>query len=503
MKAVSHSRNSLYSLLAWLLPLGLTFFATPFIVRRLGDAEYGLYALVSGIVAYSFSFGVGRAVAKYVAEYDATGEREKISQVIASTFYLCVAVGTIGVAVLCLAARWLVINALQVAPDVQHDVIFAFYLSSVCIWFLMVGQVFSAVLQAIHRFDIYSLITFASNALLVVGNILIVWLGYGFVELLVWNAVSIAATTVCYYVFSKRLLPAITFKFVFDREMFFACARYGLNVTIYQICGNVMLQFERGWITRVLGEENLTHYVVPMNIAIYVHAFIWSLTLNILPLTSNLFALRETEKLKTIYQQATKLIFALIVFFCVAQAVGAESLLTNWMGADFAKFSTEVFVLQLIIFGLVAASIISWLFIEGFGLPSYNVVNSICWMLITIPLMILLTEKYGIKGTAISRLIGFMTIPPAILIIEKRIFGKVFWVFWSKLLLTTALAAAAAGFAEYLILSKAAISWINLFAAAAVFALVYGLILLFAGYFNKEEKDWLTSFVRNKLKRIF
>lgn len=502
MKAVSHSRNSLYSLLSWLLPLGLTFFATPFIVHRLGNTEYGLYALVSGIIAYSFSFGVGRAVAKYVAEYDATGEKEKISQVIASTFYLCVAVGTLGVVVLCLAARWLVVNALQVAPDVQHDVIFAFYLSSVCIWFLMVGQVFSAVLQAIHRFDIYSLITFASNALLVIGNVLIVWSGYGFVELIIWNVISIALTTFFYYLFAKRILPEITFRFNFDREMFFACARYGLNVTVYQICGNVMLQFERGWITRVLGEENLTHYVVPMNIAIYVHAFIWSLTLNILPLTSNLFALREIEKLKTIYQQATKLVFALIVFFCAAQAIGAESLLTNWMGADFAAHSAEVFVLQLVIFGLVAASIISWLFIEGFGLPSYNVVNSICWMVITIPLMIWLTEPFGIKGAALSRLVGFMTIPPAILIIEKRIFGQFFWVFWAKVLLVSGFAAAAAGCVEYYILKNLATGWISLIFAVAVFAAVYGLILTFAGYFNKQEKDWVVNFVKNKLKKL-
>ncbi len=501
MKPISHSRNSLYSLLAWLLPLGLTFFATPFIVRRLGNAEYGLYALVSGFVAYSFTFGVGRAVAKYVAEYDSTDEKEKISQVIASTFYLCAAIGTIGVIVICLAAHWLVVNALQVAPERQADVIFAFYLSTICIWFLMVGQVYSSVLQAIHRFDIYSLITFASNALLVAGNILIVWLGYGFVALIAWNAVLIAATTIFYYIYSKKLLPDITFRFNFDRATFWMCAGYGLNVTAYQIFGNILLQFERAWITRVLGEDNLTHYVVPMNIAIYIHAFIWSVTLNILPLTSNLFALGEKEKLKEIYRRATKIVFAIIVFFCVGQAISAESLLTNWFDAEFAKLSATVFVWQLITFGLIAATIISWLFIEGFGAPIYNVVNVFCWMSLGITGMIVLTESYGIEGAAVGRLLGLITVPAIILLIEKKIFGEIFWRFWLKILLISGSAAALAGTAEYFALRNLSVSWINLFTAGVIFAIVYGMTLMFAGYFNREEKDWLANFVKNKINR--
>ena len=58
----------------WFLPLGLSFFATPIIVKALGDEDYGIYALVLGFIGYSFNFGIGRAITKYIAEYRASGE---------------------------------------------------------------------------------------------------------------------------------------------------------------------------------------------------------------------------------------------------------------------------------------------------------------------------------------------------------------------------------------------------------------------------------------------
>ena len=58
-------RNVIYGSLTWVLPVGLSFVATPIIVRSLGNNDYGLYALVLGFISYSFTFSLGRAVTKY------------------------------------------------------------------------------------------------------------------------------------------------------------------------------------------------------------------------------------------------------------------------------------------------------------------------------------------------------------------------------------------------------------------------------------------------------
>lgn len=72
-----------------------TLLLTPFIIRTLGQAEYGVYKLVVAINAYLLllDLGVGNAIIRYIAKYRAEGEKEKEKQfiAIATIFYLLIA----------------------------------------------------------------------------------------------------------------------------------------------------------------------------------------------------------------------------------------------------------------------------------------------------------------------------------------------------------------------------------------------------------------------------
>lgn len=73
-----------------------TLLLTPFIIRTLGQAEYGVYKLVAAINAYLLllDLGVGNAIIRYIAKYRVNGERTKERQflAVATIFYAVVAV---------------------------------------------------------------------------------------------------------------------------------------------------------------------------------------------------------------------------------------------------------------------------------------------------------------------------------------------------------------------------------------------------------------------------
>src|SRR5688572_20289802 len=94
-------RNVIYGSLTWILQLGLNLIAVPVIVSSLGNAEYGIYALVLGFIGYSFTFNFGRAITKYIAEYRATGEAEKMNDVVSACLFLSLSVGSIGASAMC------------------------------------------------------------------------------------------------------------------------------------------------------------------------------------------------------------------------------------------------------------------------------------------------------------------------------------------------------------------------------------------------------------------
>src|SRR2546423_14187228 len=129
MKRISVSRNVLFGFLSWLLPLGFTVLLTPLIVHGLGAEAYGLYALVMGFVAYSFTFNVGRAITKYVAAYRASEQYERIGEGLSTTLLINLVVGALSAIALALCSNLLVTSVLKIAPQFQATARIAFYLA--------------------------------------------------------------------------------------------------------------------------------------------------------------------------------------------------------------------------------------------------------------------------------------------------------------------------------------------------------------------------------------
>ncbi len=499
MKPINHSRNSILTLFSWLIPLGLSFFATPFIVRGLGNEQYGLYGLLTGFIAYSLTFNVGRAVTKYVVQFNADGETEKTAQIISATFFTGILFATIAALILILFSEPLVTNLLQIDESSKQNVIKGFYIVAVSIWLTVIAQVFIGVVQAKHRYDIYSLITTGTNAVFILGNVYLVWKGFDFLLLMICNAAVYAVNGLIFYFYAKKLETQTKINFKFDKKMILLALKYGLSIAGYQLFGNILFIYERIIVTRMEGADKLTNFIVPMTLALYIHSFVGNLIMNLMGYASELIAKKQISELEILYRRVTKLILAMVVFFCVSMAVGSRAFFTNWMDAGFAEISHGVFILHLFTFGLLACNIVAWQLIEAHGLPFYNTLSNLSWLLIAAPLLPFLTRHYGIDGTAAARLIGEMTIPFAIILIEKRIFGKILFDLWLKIIALLGLTAAVSAVAEYFLLGSVTTNWFNFILIIAVCGFIYAGGLLITSYFSFEERQWIVR----RLKNVF
>lgn len=481
------AKNTLYGFSTWIVPLFLSFIATPIIVESLGHEDFGIYALVLGFIAYSFTFSIGRAVTKYVAEYKTTGEIEKIRGVISATFFINLTVGVLGVAIICLLANWLVADVFHIKAERREKAIFSFYIASLTIFFLSLNQVFSAVLQGIHRFDVHSKIYNLFSILQLLGNIVLAVCGFGLISLLAWNLVMTAAMCFGFLISAKKLLPEFGIVLNVRIETIKLVLSFSAGIIGYQIMANILLLFERGWITRKLGAESLTFYVVPFTLALYILSFIISLLLVILPLTSELKDNRE--KLLSLYTKATKTVVFFVVFIALTLIVESEIFLTLWMGKEFAENSSNLLILHTLSFAITAVSSVSWQITDGLGYPRYNAfVFSIC-LVVSVSLMSLLTENYGNFGVAIGRLIGYGAIFFSVFYVERWFFGRIQINFWARLTGKIAAPAVLAVLVEKLIISNFPVSWEIFFLSVFAGGVCYCLGLLFLGFISDEEKQ--------------
>ena len=484
-------KNTLYGFSTWVVPLCLSFIATPIIVESLGHQDFGIYALVLGFIAYSFTFSIGRAATKYIAEYKTTGETEKIRDVISATFFINVSVGILGVSVICLLANWLVVDIFRIEPAEQEKAVHSFYMSSAIIFFLMLNQVFNAVLQGIHRFDVYSKIYNFFSILQLVGNIFIAIYGFGLIILLVWNLVMTAAMCAGFIISAKKLLPEFGINFRIRFDTIKLVLHFSAGIIGYQILANILLLFERGWITRQFGAESLTFYVIPFTLALYILSFIISLILVIFPLASELKDNRE--KLLRLYTKATKTVVFLVIFIGLTFIVESKFFLTLWMGEIFAEKSSNLLILHTLSFGVTAIASVSWQMTDGLGYPIYNaLVFSVC-LVISITLMVLLTQNYGTFGIASGRFVGYGTIFFSVFYVERWFFGRVQIGFWAKLLGTLIVPTVVAGLVEKLIITNFPISWWTFILSVFFGGICYCAGLFLLGFISPEEKLFLRN----------
>ncbi|MCY7348661.1 MAG: oligosaccharide flippase family protein [Pyrinomonadaceae bacterium] len=488
-------RNVLYGLSTWILPLVLSFVSTPIILRSLGDKDYGIYALVLGFIAYSFNLSFGRAITKYVAEYRANGENEKIRDIISATLFINVSVGITVILLVFAAADYLVADVFQIAAEDQSKTVFALHIASLTLFFLILNQVFNSILQGIHRFDVFSKITNFNSVGIIAGNIFLALNGYGLLILLSWNLLITFTSCTFFIISAKRCLPEFGITFRFPKTTIVTVLKFSAGVIGQQIISNLFILFERGWITRKLGTENLTYYVVPMMLAISIHSFISSIVIVVFPLASELKD--QPDRLLRLYSKATKVVCFLVVFIETSVIIHSRDFLTLWMNAEFAEKTHLILIIHATTFSLLAVQTIAWQMTEGLGFPQFNTFTFTICTLINVILVLILTDNYGNAGIAFARLAGFAVVFLSLFYIEKWFFGQIQLKFWFRLSALLGAAIALSAIFQEFIAHYFPLSWSSFFISVGGGGIIYCLTLFVSGYITADEK----MLVRNLLKR--
>jgi O-antigen/teichoic acid export membrane protein len=87
-------RNSIVNTLRYIINYSIIFVLTPIIINGIGDAQYGLWALIFSLIGYAglLDLGVQQATIKLVSEYKGKNDLEKLNEIISSTVFYFISV---------------------------------------------------------------------------------------------------------------------------------------------------------------------------------------------------------------------------------------------------------------------------------------------------------------------------------------------------------------------------------------------------------------------------
>lgn len=199
--------NVLWNFVGIAVSLGAAFFLSPFVIRKLGDDNYGLWAVTTALVEYYWllDFGVRSATVRFTAHYNAMGEMERLSQLVSTAiaYNLCLLPFLIGGTWYGRAhvAAWMHIHN-PLFPPLLLVVAIAWALTSLF-------SMFTSCLEGLQRFDIINQSGLVCTCCRIIGIVLLLNAGYGVLAVAYMTVGAQVLLHVLNSLRLKRLLPAV------------------------------------------------------------------------------------------------------------------------------------------------------------------------------------------------------------------------------------------------------------------------------------------------------
>jgi O-antigen/teichoic acid export membrane protein len=378
----------------------------PYNVRHLGSAAYGLWMLAASITAYFtvLDFGYGTAIVRFVAEFRTRRDARALNEVLSTMFYVFTGIGVLAYA--CAVAIALALpHVFNLDPGQLQIGRLVFLMIALQVAAGFCFGIYGGVINGFEQYYLNNLVGIVSNIAAAVANVIVLWLGYGLVEL-------VAATTVCrlvpmwfYRRNAYRVFPELQIRrTLFRRDRLRDLTGFSVYVAIVD------------WATRLTYATDSFYLGVFMNTtAVGVYAIAQRLSEALFNLTYQLHtflmpavvhrALDSTiDSQRSLLVTATRFQLAIAVCLCGGVAALADPLIRAWIGP---AWEPSVRVTQLLAFVVVLRAWIAMptTMLQGTGHHKYVAVVTSIAAVANLVLSIPLVKFWGLVGVAVGTIV--------------------------------------------------------------------------------------------------
>lgn len=202
-------RNSLFNVVRGVVALPIALFLIPFILGHIGIRNFGIWALVYGLVqsASLLDFGLTSSLTKYVAELNETKKFYRLNRLFNSAFLAYSVLGAFFFVCTYWLSRLIVVEFFKAEVGERERLTWLIILAAGIIFLQLISSVFLALLQGLQRMD---LTNFSSLLVLLVHftfTVIVLQLGFGLFMLVVAQGVAVATGLVANIILVRRAYP--------------------------------------------------------------------------------------------------------------------------------------------------------------------------------------------------------------------------------------------------------------------------------------------------------
>lgn len=390
----------------------LAFVMAPLTVRSLGNVQYGIWTLLMQLTGYLwlFDFGVRESVVKYVAQYHAADDRDGVTTTVrtAVSLYSVVTAATVAIAVsLAIALPYLFnIPGGDVSTARWTAILIGGTVAQAFVFNVFVGVVMG--LQKIYlvaRLGVFFALFRAAVVYLLLTN------GFGVVALAAVQFSMTLINNLVIYRIARRELPYVSIRLVRPkREDVMRLVNYGKYVLVSNVGDKLVFASDSLVVGTMLPIASLTYYAIGGTLIENLRTFVTSMAAIFNPMTSDLEARRETQRLVTVVLTGTKAAMLIGAPVCIGFITLGSTFIRLWMGEQYAGPAGQILAVLAVghLIGLPYYTISGVLY--GLGRHRVVALSRIFEGVFNLALSIVLVKLLGLIGIALGTIIPQMIV---------------------------------------------------------------------------------------------
>ena len=500
-------KNTFYNIISQVVSYLFPIFLIPIIISKIGQTEFGIYAIAYGFIgAFTlFDFGVSTSFVKFISEYYYKNDYDGLNSTIniGALFYLCF---TSLFWALGFLFSDIIIHYINIPPEAIEKGRFALYISLLIFFVATNSNIFVSVLISLQKMYVNSFLSIIIGAINFVSIIVVLLMGYGIYGLLLCQLFTVILGTTLNIILAKKYLPEMSFGIKYLKLSFLKkMTSFGAQMQVSKLAGFFSEKYDEFLLGVFSLLNNVTFFNISSRIVRFSTLVPMQFIVQVAPVAAELNSRSDVEKLKMLFRDTIKYLTFVSIPISVFIFIFAKEIIFTWMGSGYEVSS---YLLRILMIGMIVNMIISSpgnSILPNIGVPKYQMYEGILHLCFNVVISYLLIKNFGLVGAAYGNMIATVVSSVYVFIMSVRYFkNKYLDVMLNEYLLPLALSLFA-GLILYTALQAGnvigfhitnRINGIAFFAVATVFySFIYLYIILDTKYLNERNNIALAKIV--------
>ena len=401
-------KNTYYYAFSQIATLIIPFILTPFIISKIGEAQFGIYAVVLGITMSFglFDISISSSFIKFISEYYNKKDIENLNNTINTgfVFYLIFSV------LFCLLGYvfkdW-ILSLINIPPDLYIVGRNVFDIALLLFFISNAFTIFGSVLISLQKMYITSILATIVSVVNFVLVIILLNMGFGLEGILTSQLITAAFSSIFIFYYAKKGLPELKLGVsFFKKDSLKNMGKFGIQMQVSKMATFASDKFDEFLLAAFSTLNNVAFFNIANRVIRVGRLFPFQLVVQVAPVAAELNGKGEHEKLQKLYFDTAKyLTFVTIPIYLFIIAF-ADHIILFWMGVN---YGITVHIIRILAISQIANLTLSApgnSITPNIGIPKYQMVEGVFHLIINVVLSFFLIREYGIVGAAYGNLIS-------------------------------------------------------------------------------------------------